>query len=164
MGFGVVVALLSVNLHLVLAQGAVDYVGTPAAFQAAAQAGVRHIILNNHMDLRSLPADPLSSLDSTLIINSSTKSIRVRPQACTQRSWTAHQHAITARALSYSHKKENFGNIISSTGRDSMCLQAQAISLGHPVETSCGPAKQVGMYTITSEHIQTNLFILSSVL
>ena len=99
MSAGVLVALLSVNLHLVLAQGTVEYVGTHAAFQAAAQAGVRHIILNNHMDLRSLPADPLSSLNSTLIINSSTKSMRVRPQACTQRSWTAHQHAITVRPL-----------------------------------------------------------------
>lgn len=160
MGFGVVVALLSVNLHLVSAKGAVDYVGTPAAFQAAAQAGVRDIIPNNHMDLRSLPADPLSSLDSTLIINRSTKSIRVRPQACTQRSWTAHQHAITARALSYSHKKGKYRQY-HFVNRSRFDVPAVASYQPWP---SCGPAKQVGMYTMTSKHIQTIQCILSSVL
>lgn len=76
-----VLALLANARHLVLAQKDVEYVGTELAFQAAAQAGVRHIILKSHMDLTELEADPFSSSNSTMIIKSSTKSIRVRPVA-----------------------------------------------------------------------------------
>lgn len=69
----------SFMITFVVAQHEIEYVSTPEAFQAAAQAGVPHIILKDHMDLRELSADPISNTNSSMVINKrSTKSIRVR--------------------------------------------------------------------------------------
>lgn len=59
------------------AQKEVEYVGTPMDFQAAVEAGVRHIIIKSHLDLRALSADSTSTTNSTVIIKASTQSMRV---------------------------------------------------------------------------------------
>lgn len=80
------IGLLLGKVHMVCAdmsstpaeQRLLQYVGTPHHFQAAVQAGVHHIILKNHIDLRHISQTISNGMFSngTLIIEG-TQSIRV---------------------------------------------------------------------------------------
>ena len=55
------------------------FVQTAEEFQQAVMSGNRHIILQAHLDLRTLSADPAAQVPGALmVITSKTKSIRVR--------------------------------------------------------------------------------------
>lgn len=55
------------------------FVQTADMLQEAVISGIRHIIVESHLDLRTLPADPSAQVaGALLVITSKTKSIRVR--------------------------------------------------------------------------------------
>lgn len=76
-----IAAILSVA-PLAAAQQDVKFVQTAEDFQEAVTLGIRHIVIERHLDLRTLPAAPAAEVPGArLVITSKTKSIRVRCSA-----------------------------------------------------------------------------------